>query len=228
MADHFSKGVLRFAINLGNPVLAHSDAAGQPGGLTVALAERIADALGYQAQYRTWPTAGDVVSAGARGEWDIAFLARDPQRETTLRFTDSYITIQGTMLVRAEAAFTTVRQMDEAAISINVGKGAAYDLWLTRNFTQAKLNRRGSSQAAIAAFLHGEGSAAAGIRQPLEETARQHSGYRVLQDNFMQIHQAVCTPLGDRRFDTALAALVIHLKQTGEMAQLIDANLRDE
>ena len=227
MAEHFPEGVLRFAINLGNPVLACTDAAGRPGGITVALAGRIAAELGYQAQYRTWPTAADVVSAGARGEWDIAFLARDPQREATLRFTDSYITIQGTMLVRANSGFTSVRQMDDEALTINVGKGAAYDLWLTRNFTRATLSRQISSQAAITAFLHGEGSAAAGIRQPLEAAARQYSGYRVLEDDFMQIRQAVCTPLDDRRFDSALAALIIHLKETGEMARLIEANLHE-
>lgn len=228
MPENLTSPVLRFAINLGNPVLAFIDKSGNPCGISVALAHRIAGELGTSAQFKTWPTAGSVVHAGEKGEWDIAFLARDPQREESLRFTESYITIQGTMLVHTGSAFDSVAQMDREDVIINVGKGAAYDLWLTRNFTRATLNRLGSSQAAIAAFLSGEGDAVAGIRQPLDKTALQNMGYRVLVDNFTGIHQAVCVPAGDDRYYQPIAALVGRLRESGEIERLISKNMNND
>ncbi len=98
--------------------------------------------------------------------------------------------------------------MDRPATTINVGLNAAYDLWLTRHLQHASLNRLPSSQEAIDAFLAGEGDMVAGIRQPLEATARRHAGVRVLADNFTEIQQAICVARGDvARFNAVNDAL---------------------
>ncbi len=132
---------LRFAINLGNAVLARQTAAGEPAGITVELARRIAADMAKEAQFITYPTAGKVVEDAENGVWDIAFLAVDPKREETLRFTQPYITIQGTALVKAQSPWQSVAQMDKPGVVINVGRGAAYDLYLTRELDHATLNR---------------------------------------------------------------------------------------
>ena len=82
---------LRFAINLGNAVLAKTLADGQPGGITPEIAGRIAAALGATPQFVTYPAAGKVVDDAQNDIWDIAFLAIDPAREETLRFTQPYL-----------------------------------------------------------------------------------------------------------------------------------------
>lgn len=227
MPDTHRSTALRFAINLGNPVLACLSPAGEPQGISVALAHRIARTLGAEAVFVTYPTAGSAVAAAQAGEWDIAFLARDPDRARTLRFTASYITIQGTMMVAGNAGVRSVTQMDSEGMAIVVGKGAAYDLWLSRNFSRAALLRQASSQAAIDAFLKGEGDAVAGIRQPLEKAARENAGFRVLEDNFTQIEQAVCVPLGDERYFAEISGLIARLKESGEMTRLINDNMSE-
>ncbi|MGR8897466.1 ABC transporter substrate-binding protein [Klebsiella variicola] len=188
---------LRFAINLGNAVLAHLGETGEPAGLTVELSHRLATRWGVTAEFVPYPAAGKVVADAGGDHWDIAFLAIDPAREATLRFTPPYITIQGTALVRAGSPCQSVADMDRPATTINVGQNAAYDLWLTRHLQHASLNRLPSSQEAIDAFLAGEGDMVAGIRQPLEATARQHAGVRVLADNFTEIQQAICVARAD-------------------------------
>lgn len=216
---------LRFAINLGNAVLARQTTAGEPAGITVELARRIAADMGREAQFITYPTAGKVVEDAAKGVWDIAFLAVDPKREETLRFTQPYITIQGTALVKAQSPWQSVAQMDKPGVVINVGRGAAYDLYLTRELEHATLNRLSSSQAAIDAFVNGEGDMVAGIRQPLEQTAAQHAGYRVLEDDFMQIAQAICLP---RQQDTLYNTVVEKLTRwqtEGIVKEIIDSEL---
>lgn len=216
---------LRFAINLGNAVLAKTLPGGQPGGITVEIAEKIAEALQREPKFIPYPAAGKVVDDAQNDRWDIAFLAIDPKREEVLRFTQSYITIQGTVLVKAESPWHSVGQMDRADVIINVGKGAAYDLHLTRQLQHATLNRVSSSQEAIAAFLRGEGDMAAGIRQPLERAAAQNAGYRVLPDNFGQINQAICVPRQQDDLYQKIVALLTQWQADGSVQQIIDRHL---
>jgi len=218
---------IRFAINLGNAVLAKTLPDGAPGGITVEIAQKIATALGSVARFVTYPAAGKVVDDAQSDRWDIAFLAVDPKREEVLRFTQPYITIQGTLLVKANSAWQSVAQMDRPEIAINVGKGAAYDLHLTRQLQHASLNRLASSQEAIDAFLRGEGDMAAGIRQPLERAAREHAGYRVLPDNFGAINQAICVPRQHQTRYEQIAQLLTQWQQDGSIQHIIDRHLAD-
>ncbi|AWX77120.1 ABC transporter substrate-binding protein [Klebsiella variicola] len=216
---------LRFAINLGNAVLAHLRETGEPAGLTVELSHRLATRWGVTAEFVPYPAAGKVVADAGGDHWDIAFLAIDPAREATLRFTPPYITIQGTVLVRADSACQRVADMDRPATTINVGQNAAYDLWLTRHLQHASLNRLPSSQEAIDAFLAGEGDMVAGIRQPLEATARQHAGVRVLADNFTEIQQAICVARADVAGFNAVNDALSEWRADGSLEALIARQL---
>ena len=216
---------LRFAINLGNAVLAHLGETGEPAGLTVELSHRLATRWGVTAEFVPYPAAGKVVADAGGDHWDIAFLAIDPAREATLRFTPPYITIQGTALVRAGSPCQRVADMDRPATTINVGQNAAYDLWLTRHLQHASLNRLPSSQEAIDAFLAGEGDMVAGIRQPLEATARQHAGVRVLADNFTEIQQAICVARADVAGFNAVNDALSEWRADGSLEALIARQL---
>ena len=218
---------IRFAINLGNAVLTNTLPDGAPGGITVELARKIAAALGSQPRFVTYPTAGKVVDDALNGSWDVAFLAVDPKREEVLRFTQPYIQIQGTVLVKAGSNWQSVEEMDKQGVVINVGKGAAYDLHLTRQLQYATLNRLDSSQAAIDAFLRGEGDMVAGIRQPLTRAAREQAGYRVLPDNFGSINQAICIPRQQPARYDKLVELLTQWQLDGSLQSIIDRHLAD-
>ncbi|MCZ4061071.1 transporter substrate-binding domain-containing protein [Pantoea sp. LMR881] len=219
---------LRFAINLGNAVLAKTLPDGQPGGITVEIASRIAAEMDATRQLITYPTAGKVVEDAQNDAWDIAFLAIDPKREEVLRFTQPYIAIQGTVLVKAESGWQSVEQMDKEGVVINVGKGAAYDLYLTRQLQHATLNRLSSSQAAIDTFLKGEGDMAAGIRQPLERATAENPGYRVLPDNFGQINQAICVARMNSKLHEKIANMLTQWQQDGSLQKIIDRELSEQ
>ncbi len=69
---------LRFAINLGNAVLARLGETGAPAGITVELSHRLATRWGVSAEFVPYPAAGKVVADAGGEHWDIAFLAIDP------------------------------------------------------------------------------------------------------------------------------------------------------
>lgn len=188
---------LRVAINYGNAVLVQRDErTGEPCGLAADLARELAQRLGVPLEFVTYDGAGKVVAAASTGEWDVAFMAIDPLRAEQILFTPPYVIIEGSYLVRADSPFQRVEDVDRAGVRIVVGKGAAYDLFLTRHLKHATLVRASATAEVIPLFAAQGLEVAAGIRQPLEAAARERPEWRVLPGRFMAIEQALCTPAG--------------------------------
>ncbi|MBT9500934.1 MAG: ABC transporter substrate-binding protein [Burkholderiaceae bacterium] len=190
-------GRLRAAINYGNPVLAQKDAAsGEPRGVSVDLAYAVGQQLGLAVELVGYDIAGKVLEGVAEQAWDVAFLAIDPQRATQISFTSPYVLIEGGYLVPNNSPFLMPSELDRAGVRIAVGKGAAYDLYLSRSLKDAQLVRAPTSAAAIELFVSEGLDAAAGVKQPLQAYAASHRNVRVLEGRFMAIEQAVALPAG--------------------------------
>lgn len=193
-AELLTTGRLRASINYGNPVLAQRGPNGEPQGVSVALARELAARFDVPLEIVPFERAGAAVDAATDGRWDIGFLAVDPMRADRVSFTAPYVLIEGTYLVRKNSAYTSVDQLDAPGVRIAVGKGAAYDLYLTRSLKKAEIVRCPTSAFAIDVFLDEGLDAAAGVRQPLEAAAREHRGVVVLPGRFTAIQQAMATP----------------------------------
>lgn len=190
-------GTLRVAINLGNPVLAKRDEqTGVLSGVSVALAKALADELDIEISMATYDAAGKVFAALEEQAWDLAFLAIEPVRAEKIAFSNPYVSIDGTYLVKADSKFHRASALDTGGNRIAVGKGAAYDLFLSRTLKHSELVRATTSSGAIDIFMELELEAAAGVRQPLERFAKSSTGVRVLKDNFTEILQAIAVPKG--------------------------------
>lgn len=185
-------GRLRAAINLGNPVLARRDAAtGELAGVTVALAGEIARRCGLPLDLLPFASAGAVVEAGRAGAWDVAFLAIDPARAGEIAFTAPYHHIDGVYAVRREASFLGPEDLDRPGVRIVVGRGAAYDLHLTRTLRSAELVRVETSAEVLPHLLAGGFEAGAGIREPVAAFVAAHPELRLIEPPFMRIAQAI-------------------------------------
>ena len=79
-------GTLRVAINLGNPVLAGLDAAGEPSGISADLSRLLAAQLGVGIEWRIFKKADESVQCVRADEADIGFFAIDPVRGEGLHF----------------------------------------------------------------------------------------------------------------------------------------------
>src|SRR6188474_927228 len=132
VADLAPTGKLRAAINYGNPVLATKDAGGAPQGVSVDLARELARRLNVPVELVTYDAAGRVFDALKAGAWDVAFLADDPARAVDIAFSPAYIEIEGVYLVPAGSQIRTNADVDRAGTRVVVGRGSAYDLYLTR------------------------------------------------------------------------------------------------
>ncbi len=214
-------GKLRASINLGNPVLANRvSGKAQPSGISVDLAEELANRLGIELELVVFDTARKSVEAINEERVDVGFFAVDPVRGAEIAFTAPYILIEGRYLVREESPITLNAQVDVASNRIAVGQGTAYDLFLTRGIKAASLVRTASSQVVVQTFLDEGLEVAAGVKQVLEMQAAKYLGLRLLDEAFMVIQQAM--GISKARGSDAtrfLAAFIENMKTGGFVAQ---------
>ena len=189
IGDLVPGGVLRAAINLGNPVLAQGTA-GEPSGVTVDIARELGVRLGVAVELACFAAARESLAAMVRGDADVCFLAVEPARAAEVAFTAPYVVIEGVFVVPEQSAITTVAEVDRAGVRIGVNEGSAYDLFLSRTLRQASLVR---GPDGIGLFREQGLDAAAGIRQVVSAFVAGHPGFRVIGDPFMQIRQALGT-----------------------------------
>lgn len=216
-------GVLRASINLGNPVLARRDSPeAPPYGVSIDMARALAERLGVGIEFVVFDSASQSVDAVANDQADIGFFAIDPKRGESIAFTSSYLHIEGCYLVPENSPIRGNGDVDRAGIRVAVGRGSAYDLFLSRELKSAEIVRASNPQAVLPLFLDQRLEVAAGVKQQLQADMARHPGLRLLPERFMVIRQAM--GLARRRGDAAhayLGAFVEELKAAGFVAQAL-------
>jgi len=187
-------GKLRASINLGNPILAYRNAAGEACGVSVDLATEFARWLDMELELVVVEAAGKSVDVVVAENADIGFFAIDPLRGEHIAFTAAYVLIEGCYLVKEDSPIRANEQVDDAGTRVVVGKGSAYDLFLTRSLQQAQIVRSPTSPTVVDVFMEEGAEVAAGVKQQLEADARRLGGLRLLEGRFMVIQQAMGTP----------------------------------
>lgn len=211
---------LRASINLGNPILANKDPqSGEPFGVSVDLARAFAAKLGVELELVVFDAAGKSVQAVSEERADFGFFAVDPLRGETIAFTAPYVLIEGFYLVREDSPVRTNQDVDAAHNRVAVGKGSAYDLFLTRELKAAQIVRAPTSPAVVQTFVEQNLEVAAGVKQQLEADARKTTGLRLLDERFMVIRQAMGTPKSrGAAAANALSEFVEEMKASGFVA----------
>ena len=213
-------GALRASINVGNPVLARRDTPGGPvHGVSVDLAQALADRLGVTLELAVFDKAAQSVDALERDDADIGFFAIDPLRGASIAFSAPYLLIEGCYLVRDDSPLTANDEVDRPGQRVVVGQGSAYDLYLTRTLEHAQIVRAPSAPEVVAHFVEQRCEVAAGVRQMLLADAQRFPGLRLLPGRFMVIEQAMALP--SRRGERAAQALhrfVEEAKRSGFVA----------
>lgn len=188
-------GKLRASINLGNPILANKHPqTGDPFGVSIDLASAFAKRLGVDIELVVFDAAGKSVEAVRNEQADIGFFAIDPLRGDGIAFTAPYVLIEGAYLVPNASPIRANEEVDRPGIRVTVGKGSAYDLYLTRELKQAEIVRAPTSPTVVDVFVEQQLEVAAGVKQQLEADQQRFAGFRLLPGRFMVIQQAMGMP----------------------------------
>lgn len=216
-------GRLRASINVGNPILASRDpATGAPTGVSIDLARAFAERLGAELDLVVWDSAGKSVEAVTAEQADIGFFAIDPVRGKGINFTDAYVLIEGAYVVRQASPLHDLEAVDRDGIRVTVGKGSAYDLYLTRELKHASIVRAPTSPVVVDTFLSENIDVAAGVKQQLEADMARVPGLRMLPGSFMVIRQAMgCPKSRGAEAAAVLGAFVEEMKASGFVADAL-------
>ena len=190
-------GRLRASINLGNPILANkAPGGGPPVGVSIDLANALGRRLNLPVDLVVFDTAGRSVDAVKNERADIGFFAIDPLRGQEISFTEPYVLIEGSYLVREDSPLQSNEEVDSTGLRVTVGAGSAYDLYLSRKLKQAQIVRAPSSPTVVDTFMSQKLDVAAGVKQQLQADAQRIAGLRLLPGRFMVTEQAMGTPKG--------------------------------
>jgi polar amino acid transport system substrate-binding protein len=216
-------GRLRACINLGNPILARRDAAGgQVSGVSVDLARALAEQLGVGIDLVVVDAAAKSVETVKGGQADIGFFAVDPLRSEGIRFSAPYVMIEGAYLVREGSSLKDNAEVDRPGTRVMVGRGSAYDLFLSRNLKAAQILRAPTSPTVVERMLAENADVAAGVKQQLQADAARLGALRLLPGRFMVIEQAMGMPAGrGEAAERWLRAYVERAKASGFVAQAL-------
>jgi polar amino acid transport system substrate-binding protein len=217
------KGKLRASINLGNPLLANrSSETDQPFGISIDLATELARRLEVELDLVVFDAAGKSVSAVESEEADVGFFAIDPKRGEKINFTAPYVLITGSYAVRAGSEISELDQVDRKNQTVVVGRGSAYDLYLSRTLENATIIYAPTSADVVDMFFDGNYDVAAGVTQQLELDKKRHPELQILDEPFMTIRQAMGLPKS-RGPEAAvfLARFVEEAKQSGFVSDAI-------
>jgi polar amino acid transport system substrate-binding protein len=221
LKDFAPTGKLRAALNLSNIVLVQKNAAGEPVGITPELARELAKRLGLPLEFVQFTAAGKVTGALKSGVWDVAFLAIEPARAAEIDFSAPYVLIEGTYMVLQDSPLKSIADVDRAGVRVAVGKGSAYDLFLTRTLKNATIVRAASGDLAIQQFFDEKLDAVAGVKQPLVLYAKANPKMRVMDGRFQVIEQAMGVPKGRSAAARYLRSFVEEMKASGMVADAL-------
>lgn len=222
LAELAPTGKLRAAINFGNPLLAAKDpATGEARGVSVDLSRELAGRLGVPLEIVPYAAAGRVVEAVKTGAWDVAYVAIDPLRGVDMIQSPPYVVIEGSYLVPADSPIRSIAEVDREGNRIVVGKGSAYDLFLSREIKRAMLVRAPTSPEVVNMMLSEKLEVSAGVRQQFEADARRFPGVRLLAGRFMTINQAMAVPRGRDAGARYVRDFIEEMKASGFVAQAL-------
>ena len=97
-------------------------------------------------------------------------------------------------MVRTDSNIQSNDEVDAAGHRVTVGKGSAYDLFLTRELKRADIVRAPSSPTVVDVFVEQALDVAAGVKQQLEVDIKRFPNLRLLPGRFMVIQQAMGLP----------------------------------
>jgi polar amino acid transport system substrate-binding protein len=215
-------GVLRSGTNLSNFLLVTgSSANGDPEGVSPDMARALADLLGVDVRYVTYPSPGVLADAAAQDEWDIGLIGAEPQRAEVIAFTPAYCEIEATYLVPPGSPFENVADVDSEGVRIAVTGRTAYGLWLDRNIRNAELIRSGTFDETLEDLKQRKLDALAGLRSRLVKDQEQMPGSRLLPGRFMAVQQAIGVPRAKAQALPLLTRFVEEAIETGLVARLI-------
>jgi polar amino acid transport system substrate-binding protein len=153
---------------------------------------------------------------------DIGFVAVDPTRATDVDFSQPYLLGWSSYLVPVASTLHSVKDVDRSGIRVAANAGDSPDLFLARTLKNATLTHLKNMDEVLAALLSGDIAAYATNRQRLLGILAADPRFRILDDNFFAVEQAIAVPKGNSAALAEVNRFLDDAKASGLVRAAID------
>jgi polar amino acid transport system substrate-binding protein len=193
-----STGKLRVAIAIspaGGAFWSTKTAAGGYAGVPVDLGKEMAAQLGVPVEYVAYQNSGQITDSVPKGDWDITFLPKDPERETRMSFGPVYEVADATYIVKPGSSVTNFQTLDQPGVKVAAVNNTTTMRGAVAHLKNAKVTGYQTYDEIFNLLKNGEVDAFALSRDQLNAMAKKIPGTRVLDETFKQTVTAVAVPL---------------------------------
>src|SRR5438128_1478325 len=188
-------GVMRVAFNYNNRNNATRDPiTGALTGPGIDMSCKLAQGTHAQFVAIAYLGAPPLLVGLANGDWDAAFAFDQTLEPPGITAAIPHIGVDNTYLVRGDAAFQKVADVDAPGVRISVAQGSSPDIYLGRTLKYATLVRTPATPQALDLLGTGQVDAFAGGRGPQVIAFIACCGGRLLPDNFLIANLAIVVP----------------------------------
>jgi polar amino acid transport system substrate-binding protein len=191
-------GTLRAAYIVANLAQARLDPdTGAITGVVADVTRELGRRAGVPVTIAPLPTAAAVLEAVRTDAADIGFVAPNPERTGVVLYSQTYMLVQQSALVRADSPLHSVRELNRPGQVIGVNTDDSVGVWLQQRLTGASLRATPdyTLRDAVQWLQDGTVVAFAGGRQRLTSGTQNVRGLRMLDDNFYGVPQTIAVPL---------------------------------
>jgi len=150
-------GILRVAMNGGNPVLLRRASDGKMvGGVAFEVGRFVADKLGIGFELVAYANADTYTQSFGKGEWDIGFGTPAPLVVDKADFVMDLVLADFAFVAAPNRQFTDASEVDRPGVKIGVGQSSFSDQFLSRSLKSAELVRLPAGTGGIEALKSGK------------------------------------------------------------------------
>jgi len=193
--DLAPNGVMRVAFNYNNRNNAARDPiSGALSGPGIDMSCKLAQGTHVQFVAIAYLGVPPLLAGLANGDWDAAFAFDQTLEPPGITAAIPHIGVDNTYLVRGDAVFQKVADVDAPGVRISVAQGSSGDIYLGRTLKYATLVRTPATPQALNLLGTGQVDAFAGGRGPQVLAFIACCGGRLLPDNFLIANLAMVVP----------------------------------
>lgn len=218
-------GRVRAAYLASNPAQAVKDpATGQARGVVVDLARELERMHGVTVTLIPLANPQAVIDAVRIGEAEIGFVAYNPERAGPVEFSQPYLVVNQSFLVRDDSTIRSMADIDRPGRKLGATRADSIALYLGRTLKQGQLVQLDDSgpEAVYRMLREGAIDAFGGNRQRLTDMTRGVTGFRLLPDDLYGVEQTIIVPGGRRDAQAAANTFIDEVRRSGFLKSSVE------
>ena len=227
--DQRSKALV-VGMDLSYPPFETIDENGRPTGISVRLAQELADFLGRPLRIENIPFVGLIPSLqNKRIDCIISSMTDTPERRQSIAFSDPYLSIGLALLVGAQSNLFSVADLDRPERTLVVRQGTTGELWARSNLKNAKVLSVEKENSAVLEVVQGKADAFIYDQMSVWQNWQKHpESTRAILAPLQKEHWAIGIRKDNDELRLKINAFIKEYRAKGGFGRLGDEFLSDQ